>query len=342
MKLTNKYFTIAGVIVLAILVGAVAAIFLNSPFETQQPTADMPDSQDRLSTSLPSEIETTEAEEDWGSTVEQDGILYRLNPSLQTVLFLGLDDGGSSIPGVTPGEGRRADTIFLLLLDSQKRETQLLAISRDTIADVDFYDANGEYSYTAPTHINMQYFFGDSPTRSCYLTKRAISRLLYGMRVDACLALNADAIVTIVDQLGGLTITMPGDYTDIDPKYEDGAELCLTGAETEHLLRYRDTSTHGSNEVRVERQVRLIQALVKKFQTELSVSKLEELLDSAGESLCSDLDAETLKKLISYHLNPETLTLPGSLVAGSEHDEFHVDETALRELILALYYQPVE
>lgn len=331
MKSHKSIFLAAAVVLLAVLIGTGAALL--SGGETRRNVDS--------TTGAPTPF-TTEPDADWESTIVRDGVTYRLNPALQTILFLGADDGGTAVPGVAPGEGRRADTILLLLLDNQKQEIRLLAISRDTIVDVDVYAANGDYAYTVPTHINMQYFYGDSPTRSCYLMKRTVSRLLFGMRVDGSLALNAKGIITIVDQLGGLTVTMPDDYTEVDPRYQEGAKLTLTGKETEHLLRYRDTSTRGSNEDRVERQVHLIKALVNKLQASTGLKRLEELLESAGSDVCSDLDAETLKKLVTYHLDPDTLTLPGTVVAGDAHDEFHVDNAALQELLIELYYQPVE
>lgn len=331
MKSHKSIFLAAVVVLLAVLIGTGAALL--SGGETRRNVDS--------TTCAPTPF-TTEPDADWESTIVRDGVTYRLNPGLQTILLLGADDGGTAVPGVAPGEGRRADTILLLLLDNQKQEIRLLAISRDTIADIDVYAANGDYAYTVPTHINMQYFYGDSPTRSCYLMKRTVSRLLFGMRVDGSLALNAKGIITIVDQLGGLTVTMPDDYTEVDPRYQAGAKLTLTGKETEHLLRYRDTSTRGSNEDRVERQVHLIKALVNKLQASTGLRRLEELLESAGSDVCSDLDAETLKKLVTYHLDPDTLTLPGTVVAGDVHDEFHVDNAALQELLIELYYQPVE
>ena len=338
MKSHKSILLLALVLVLlAVLVGVAAALLesTDSPAVTTEAARPVPETNG-------SAPETTRPDADWGRTIEIGGATYRLNASLRTILFLGADDGGTAVPGTTPGEGRRADTILLLLLDDDSKTIRLLAVSRDTMADVDVYNPDGSYAYTAPTHINMQYFYGDSPTRSCFLMKRAVSRLLYGIRVDGCLALNAHGIVTIVDQLGGLTITMPEDYTQIDPRYRAGETVTLTGEETERLLRYRDTSVHGSNEDRVERQLRLIQALVEKLRGNTSASRLEELLDAAGKDVCSDLDAETLKKLVSYRLDPETETLPGKLVQGTSHDEFHVDDAALRELLIGLYYLPAE
>ena len=329
----------AAVVLLAILAGVSAALLSREDAPLRNTSGE---SSSEIPVPGSTAVPTTEPDEDWGNTVEIDGVMYRLNPELETVLFLGADDGGTAAPGVAPGEGRRADTILVLLLNNREKEIRLLAVSRDTIADVDVYAANGDYAYTAPTHINMQYFYGDSPSRSCFLMKRAVSRLLYGIRMDGCLALNAQGIVTIVDFLGGLAVTMPEDYTQIDPRYQAGASLTLTGEETERLLRFRDTSVHGSNEDRVQRQVRLIKALVEKLRKNTGASRLKELLDAAEGDVCSDLDAETLKKLVSYRLNPETLTLPGIPVEGTNHDEFHVDEAALRKLVIELFYQPVE
>lgn len=340
MKSRKSVLLLAAAVVLIAVLAGVGAAFLEDRSPKELPVRTT--GSDASASAPASAPATTEPDVDFSGTVELNGVRYRLNTSLQAILFLGVDDGGGFVPGVAPGEGRRADTIFLFLLDDQSKTNRLLAISRDTIADVDVYQANGDYAYTAPTHINMQYYYGDSSSRSCFLMKRSISRLLYGMRIDGCLSMNAQGIITIVDELGGLTVTMPEDFTDIDPRYQAGAELTLTGAETEHLLRYRDLSSHGSNEDRVERQIRLIKSLVERLQAGMSAERLKQLLASAGDEVCSDLDAETLKKLVSYRLDSQTLTLPGEIVAGADHDEFHLDESALRRLLIELFYQPTE
>lgn len=356
MRSTNKLLLVVLLVLLfASLVGAVAALLDRRKVEPSKPDAarESADGRDlgmqastRIESTPPvassSSLISTQQDVDWSTTIEQDGKLYQRNDALQTVLFLGVDDGGSALPGLAPGEGRRADTIFLMILDSEQQRIRLLAISRDTITDVDVYNERGERLYTVPTHINMQYFYGDSASRSCYLMKRTVQRLLYDIGVDGYLCLNAQGIITIVDDLGGLTVTMPEDYTDIDLRYQAGVTLTLNGAETERLLRYRDLSVHGSNEDRVERQVRLIRALFGKLQQNTGFRRLQELLDAAGKDVCTDLDAETLKKLVSFCLDSDTVCLPGTVVQGDQHDEFHVDEAALKKLLIELFYEPVQ
>lgn len=330
----GAWIAAAAALLLAIVAGTIAAL-CSGTADPAGPSTGNP--------SVDSSLSGEEREADWGKTILVDGTVYRLNSSLRTILFLGVDDGESVASGIAPGEGRRADTIVLLLLDDAAKETTLLSISRDTIVDVDAYNQNGDYAYSAPSHINMQYYFGDSPSRSCYLMKRTVSRLLYGIQIDGCFSLTAEGIVTVVDQLGGISVTMPEDYTDVDPRYEAGAQLTLDGREADRLFRYRDTRVVGSNEARAERQIRLMTSLFQELQSATSLSRLESLLEAAGEDVCSDLDAETLKKLLTYRMNPASRTLPGTVVSGDDgHDEFHVDEAALRKLLIELFYQPVE
>ena len=54
----------------------------------------------------------------------------------------------------------------------------------------------------------------------------------------------------------------------------------------------------------------------------------------------SDLDAETIQKLTRYAPDTELRKVPGQTEAGT-HDEYIVDEAALRAMVIELFYQPV-
>lgn len=336
---SHKSLWIAAAVILlfAAIGGVVAALWKDVPAPTEHRATEP-----HTASLGTGESTTAETEAEWGKTIVEDGKIYRLNPNLHAILFLGVDDGNTGTPGVAPGEGRRADTILLLVLNDETKQSTALSVSRDTMTNVEVYEKNGDYAYTGFSHINMQYYFGDSDSRSCYLMKKAVSRLLYGIQIEGCLSLKPDGIVTIVDQLGGLSLTMPADYTDIDPRYTEGASVTLSGAEAERLLRYRDITVSGSNETRAARHLQVVTALFDELHSTTSLNELESLLEAAGDGLYSDLNAQTLKKLLTYHLNSESRSVPGTVVSGENHDEFHVDEAALRSLLIELFYQPVE
>ena len=93
---------------------------------------------------------------------------------------------------------------------------------------------NGEKLGKEKGQIALQYAYGDGGRKSCWLTKNAVSELLYGVKIDAYLAMTIEGIAKATDLIGGVTLTVPEDYTDIDPseggngyfKRRLGREIC--------------------------------------------------------------------------------------------------------------------
>ena len=110
------------------------------------------------------------------------------------------------------------------------------------MADVKIYGIDGDYMATETAQIATQYAYGDGEKRSCQLTREAVSNLLYDIPIHDYLSLNMSGIVPIVDQIGGVTMTVPEDYTAIDPVFVQGSTITLNGELTEKYIRSRDTS----------------------------------------------------------------------------------------------------
>lgn len=280
---------------------------------------------------------------DWSGTVIYNDIEYRRRTDISTILFLGIDDTETvEAQGIEVGNRGRADAIMLFILDKTAKTTQALAVSRNTMTEVDVYKGNGDLAYSGVMQINMQYAYGDSPTRCNYLVKRTLSELLYDTRIDGCMSMTMEGIAVIVDEMGGITLTMPEDYTDIDPSYTAGATVTLDGAAAERFIRYRDINIIGSAEDRLERHSWLIHTMFRQLKERGNMEEqLERMLEAAEDYIESDVDAETLKLLADYTLLDETVKVPGTNVMGKLHSEYYIDEDALRELILELFYEPV-
>lgn len=278
------------------------------------------------------------------NTVTLDGKTYRKRTDLRTVLFLGVDNTKTvEAEGMAVGNQGRADSVVLFILDKTAKTTTTLLISRNTMTEVDVYKANGDLASSAVMQLNMQYAFGNSPARGNFLMKRTVSELLYNIKIDGCVSMTLEGISAVVDSMGGITITMPEDYTDIDERYTAGATVTLNGAETERFVRYRDIEVTGSAEDRLDRQDWFVHALFKQMKAQGNMGKkLEDMLNAADEYIEMDLDADTIKKLADYEMLDETRKVPGTTETGKHHDEYHVDEKALRALIVELFYEPVE
>lgn len=285
-------------------------------------------------------------EEISSDTVVYNGEKYRLNSDLQMVLFMGVDKSEPVSVKNNAGQGGQSDTLLLAILDQETKKVKVLEISRDTMTDIKIYDDSGEYLSTEKAQIALQYAYGTNAKRSSQMTKDAVSHILYEIPIREYISLNVDGVAPIVDAMGGIKLTIPQDYTMIDPAFEEGAEITMNGKQAESYVRYRDHSVVGSNTLRMERQNDFLLALIRQMNASgvNGTDGYSKLLESSGDYLDTDLTAEELKKLSEYEFDSdsEILTLPGEMVRGEEHDEYHLNDEKLYEMVLKLFYKPIE
>lgn len=288
--------------------------------------------------------EPTEPAETWGRTVQRNGHTWRYNSRLTTVLFLGIDthvDGVES--GVEYAEGygndNRADTIGMLVLNPETETVTAVMMSRDTMAEVDLYTPEQIYMTSGIIQIAMQYTVGDNAVRSNLLMKRAVSRALLDLPITATCSMTLDSIGTAVDFLGGLTLTLEDDWTDIDPRFTPGATVTLNAAEVESFLRYRDKETVGSNDQRMNRHGWFIRQMFAQI-SKIGSTSIDTLLKLLDKYMQTDMDAETLRALTKYKFDSTIRYIPGQTVLGygGLHDEFYIDEEAMKDLLLDVFY----
>ena len=273
----------------------------------------------------------------WGSKLTYKDEHYIQKDGLTTVLLLGIDYGGEE-DDRSIGTGGRSDTIVVMVLDDKDQSITTLSVNRDTITEVVVYDNKGDYLYSGEMQINMQHVFGDSAKRANYLTKKTVSELLCGRHIDGSISLSLDGIPVIADLIGGLTLTMNEDYSYIDPAYTKGTTVTLDGDALERFIRYRDTEETGSNETRMARHQWLIQQLFETLGSKGMTELAEQIMDKAADYIETDLDADSIKKIARYEMKEDGLKVPGQTVEGEMHDEFYVDQEALEQLLLDLFY----
>lgn len=273
-----------------------------------------------------------------------NGQKYKYDTDKTAVLFLGVDKTAKADVDSVPGYGGQSDTIILMVMDKKEKTVSLLEISRDTMTDIKVYSESGDLVGTERAQITLQYAYGDSTKRSCHLTKDVVSNLLYGTPIRKHISLNMEGIAGIVDALNGVKITIPEDYTMIDPSFVKGAEVTLNGAQAERYVRYRDTAVTGSNNSRMERQNSFLTAMIRQVKGLIQggVDGYQLLMDSAGDYVNTDLTADEIKKLSDYSYTEEIIQVPGEVIEGVDHDEFVVNEEKLYEIILELFYKSVK
>ena len=148
----------------------------------------------------------------------------------------------------------------------------------------------------------------------------------------------------LTDELGGVELTIPEDYTSLDPQFAAGKTMVMDGKTAERYVRMRDKSVVGGNSQRMKRQEQFLTAMVETLQKKLhenpdSFSSIMKVMEPYMET---DLMADQGKKLAEFEQVGEITSVPGEVQRGDEHDEFIVDNEKLKELVLELFYKSKE
>ena len=267
------------------------------------------------------------------------GEKYKYNYNLRTVLFMGVDKEGE-IEEKKVGGGGQTDSLVLFAMDTEKKTTQALSVSRDTMTDIRTYDMSGEFLSTERAQLALQYAYGDGKAKSCVLTREAVSNLLYQTPVNSYVALTMEGFSRIADELGGIRITVPQDYTHINPAFKKGETITLNGKMAEQYVRYRDTSASGSNNERMERQSQFIEALVKQLQINMKEKKdAVHLYRKMKPYMVTDISEDELERMINYEFEGKVEKVPGTVQKGEKYDEFIVDNEKLQEKVINMFYK---
>ena len=252
----------------------------------------------------PSADRKKETEEDNLSSdvVTVDGKKYRLNTDIQTILFMGIDKEAKAEINNSPGENGQSDSLNLLILNNAEKTAKILQISRDSMVDIDIYGVAGDKLMTEPGQIALQYAYGDGEERSCLLTAEKVSDLLYGIRVNSYCSLTLEGMVRATDAIGGITLTVPEDYTAIDSAFSKGAVVELNGELAEKYVRTRDINVLDSNVQRMERQSQFMNALIEKLRSIEDKNQYVSIYQDMEQYMVTDLTVDEIMKLSEYCL----------------------------------------
>jgi LCP family protein required for cell wall assembly len=273
--------------------------------------------------------------------VTYNGKKYRYNSHLSNYLLLGIDTEGEIAQEKETLSGGQSDAIFLVAYDRKEETAQILAIPRDTMTTIYIYNIDGTYVTPQTDHLTLQYAYGDGREMSCKITRDAVSNLLYGVPIIGYAAINLDSIPLLVDTVGGVTLTVPDDsMEEVNPDYKKGAEITLTSETAEHYIRYRDTHAHHQALVRTERQKSFINAFADRV-LELQAQDphtITDIYETLKPHMVTNMSNDIFLDLAGAKRVGEIRTIPGEGVATDLFDEYHVDDKALYELILEVFY----
>lgn len=285
---------------------------------------------------------------DW---IDDNGDAYNYRSDVIAILLMGIDYMSDSSRWYSNmlSNGGNADVMCLAILDVNTFSLSILYIPRDTMADVIVMDADGNYLDTITTNISTAHSYGDGKALSCRLTTDAVSRLLYGIPVNRYAALDYDALYTLNDMVGGITVTFDQDYPEISASFTSGKTATLNNHYLEKFITYRNIDQLDGAYSRGQRSMVVLKALFNQCKDSIAADPTLALdfLNRLSGQISTDLDLTEITFLAQnigkINFTSDTVvSLPGETVMGETYAEFYPDEAWLHDFVVDKFCIPAE
>ena len=281
--------------------------------------------------------------QDSGDYITYKGRTYKYNCDVTNILFMGVDK--RNIDGLSDtGTGGQADVIVMIAINVKDHKMTMIALPRDTMAEVKRYTPNGTYNGISTMQVCLAYAFGNGRETSCENTVESVRNVFYNIPVKTYYALDLDGIAAMNDAVGGVDVTSP---ETID-EFVEGENYHLEGRASERFVRSRDKSKLDSSMQRLERQRIYAKSFLTKMQSSLKnnpTSALTLFNDSSPYS-CTSLTAAKVTYLarelmFGGSMKTDIITVAGNMTYNGELAEYVIDENAFFEQFLSVYYEKV-
>ncbi len=245
------------------------------------------------------------------------------------------------------GDTAPTDTIMIASYNPNTQKANLISIPRDT------YIGKNKNKATPSDKINSLYSI------SVDKTLQAVNDLT-GLDIKYYAVIKTEALIELVDAIGGVEFDIPIDMYYTDPtqnlviNLKSGLQT-VDGEKAEQLLRFRknnDGTTYseeyGDNDTgRMRTQRDFIMTVMKQTLKPENIFKLGEILDIAQKNVETNVDIGYIKDYIPYAVEFSTDNLTTDVIPGENKQLpeqtkqwwfFEADEDGVEEMIQQYFY----
>lgn len=260
---------------------------------------------------------------------------------LETILVMGLDKNERSEMLEGYVNKTQSDFLLLLVIDRENRSINSLHINRDTMTEITrlgvFGGAAGKYT----AQIALAHAYGSGGSDSALNAVKAVSNFLGGVKIDHYMTFTMDSVALVNDMVGGVTVFIEDDFSEMDPSLVQGQEITLKGEQALHFVRGRTNVADGTNLNRMARQRQYMMGLYEKIMAAAAQDEAfpEKLVKKLADAFDTDLSVYQLDSLFDTLLEckmGEILTIEGENVRG-EFMEFYADPDSVAQAVQTLF-----
>ena len=327
----HKKHVLGAVAAFAVLVLAVAGYLIGTRMEAGQYR--------ETRTILPEDFSLT-------PTIEVNGTVYAQRANLTPILMIGYDKTDDST-SVGYRSGGQSDFLLLVVIDHDAHTVRQLQIDRDTMTAVQVLGVTGHPAGTREMQICLSHAFGKTIDQNDASTLAAVTNLLEGVPVEYTISMNITSIGRMNHLLGGVTVTIQDDFSDVDPAMVPGTTLKLTDQQAETFVRSRMQIGGGTNEERMTRQRTYMLAAIDLMMTRLKEDSgyANTLLNGVSEFTYTNMTRgrmlNEMKSAAGYDIRPVEY-IEGEHVVREGFMQFDASEESIIRWVLDAFYRPLK
>lgn len=268
---------------------------------------------------------------------------YTYEDDITNFLIIGTDHSGSYTTGDKGKKyhGEMADFLMIISVNDTKGTYTLLPIDRDTMAKVGLMDTKGRTYASATEQICTAHWYGGNEEQSCENTLKAVSGLLGGLPIKGYYSIGMDQIKEINHAVGGVTVEVRGDFSQIDPTLTEGKTIRLSDDQAfTYVHERRDMPDDDRNSARMERQQQFMDQFIRQAKEQMKdePSFANDLYSELSGSAVTDMNGHDVSYLINSFATKEltgTLHIEGKYREGrildddEPHGIFTADESSI-------------
>lgn len=277
-------------------------------------------------------------------TITRGGIDYFPRQDITVILVMGIDEEGPVQDSGSYRNSGEADMVAAVILDQADETYSILSLNRDMMLQMPALGIGGKQAGTFYGQLALSHTYGSGLADSAENTRNTVSALLNGITIDHYVAMNMDAIGILNDAVGGVTVTVTDDFSQVDDTLPLG-EVTLNRAQALTFVRTRKDVGNQLNLSRMERHKEYLRGLSHAMKQQLDGSDTfaVEVYEEMSAYMVTDCSVNVVSGLLQrcadYELK-QIVSVEGENVLGEEYYEFYADEEKLDALILELFYAP--
>lgn len=279
------------------------------------------------------------------SQIFYKGNWYTQRKDVETLLLIGVDKYEMAESEYYVNN-QQSDFLLLLVYDKTAHTCKALPLNRDTVTKITRLGLGGAYAGTYDAQLALAYTYGSGRQDSGRNTVEAVSNLLYGADISHFISLSMEGVAVLNDAVGGVTVTVKDDFSGVTDALPMGETVTLHGDDALTFVRSRGGMAEPTNINRMARQRQYMDGLLERLRSCMQDDDfMLQLVTDINEYMVSDCTVNQLSTLSTEIANSEVSVLDAPAGESKEvngYMQFHVDEDALKQTVIDLFYQQVD